>query len=98
MLELNTLVKAKLYPDDNAVLQDALRHLFRARPDLRIQVAIYRYQEEEISLAKAAALAGVSWAQMKDILLEKGIEPRLGHDNLADAEAEIQALRKYLKP
>lgn len=33
---------------------------------------------EDISLAKAASLAGVSWAQMRDILVEQGIQPRLG--------------------
>ena len=37
-------------------------------------LAVYRYQHEAISLAKAASLAGVSWAQMKEILLEQGID------------------------
>jgi predicted HTH domain antitoxin len=75
MLQAADFVKAKLYEDEEAVVQDALRHLLRSRPDLRIQLAIHRYQEEELSLAKAAELAGVSWAQMRDILLEQGIEP-----------------------
>jgi predicted HTH domain antitoxin len=70
-------VKARLYDSEEDVVQDALRHLLRARPELRIQLAIHHYQTEAISLAKAASLAGVSWAQMKDILLERGIQPRL---------------------
>jgi predicted HTH domain antitoxin len=56
---------------------------------------VHRYQTEDISLAKAASLAGVSWAQMKDILLEQGIQPRLGPETLAEAEAEVQTLRAY---
>jgi len=64
-------------------------------PDLRVQFAIHRYQTEEISLAKAAHLAGVSWAQMKDILLERGIQPRLGPETLDEAREEVQALREY---
>lgn len=47
----------------------------------------------EVSLAKAAELAGISWAQMKDILLEKGVVPRLGPDDIDDARAEAEVLR-----
>ena len=50
---------------------------------------------EDISLAKAASLAGVSWAQMKDILIAHGVQPRLGPETLADAEREVNALRGY---
>ncbi len=65
--------------------------------NLRIQLAIHRYQTEEISLAKAAHLAGVSWAQMKDILLERGIQPRLGPETLEEAREEVQALREHFE-
>jgi predicted HTH domain antitoxin len=97
MLKIQDLVNARLYQNDQAVIQDALRHLCRARPELRIQVAVYRYQTEEISLAKAASLAGVSWAQMKDILKEKGVSPRLGVSTLTEAMEDIQALRQELE-
>jgi hypothetical protein len=32
---------------------------------------------------------------MRDILLEKGVQPHLGPATDAEAEAEIQQLRKY---
>ena len=97
MLKARDFVKARLYCNEEAVIQDALRHLLRGRPDLRIQLAIYRYQTEEISLAKAAHLAGVSWAQMKDILLERGIQPRLGPETLEQAQEEVQTLREHFE-
>lgn len=96
MLAVHDLVEAHLYQNEESVIQDALRHLLRARPELRIRLAIFRYQHEQMSLAKAANLAGVSWAQMKDILLEHGIEPRLGVATLEEAQHEIQALREEL--
>ena len=65
------------------------------KSDLRITNAVQRYQTEALSLAKAASLAGVSWAQMKAILLSQGIQPRLGPETIAEAEAEVQALRAY---
>ncbi len=93
MLKVQDFVKARLYESEDEVIQDALRHLLRARPDLRVQLAVYRYQAEGLSLAKAASLAGVSWAQMKEILLEQGIQPRLGPETLEEAQQEAETLR-----
>lgn len=91
-------VKARLYDSEEEVVQDALRHLLRARPELRIRLAVDRYQTEEISLAKAASLAGVSWAQMKDILREQGIQPRLGPEAVEEAQKEAEGLRQQFQP
>lgn len=91
-------VKARLYDTEEDVVQDALRYLLRARPELRIQLAVHRYQTEAISLGKAASLAGVSWAQMKDILLERGIQPRLGPETAEGAEQEAEVLRYHFRP
>lgn len=97
MLHTKDFVNARLYDSEEAVVQDALRHLLRSRPDLRIQLAVYRYQTGELSLAKAANLAGISWAQMRDILLEQGVPLRLGPDSDIEAENEIQQLRDHLQ-
>jgi predicted HTH domain antitoxin len=59
------------------------------------QLVAYRYQTEGLSLAKAAELAGVSWAQMREILLEKGITPRLGPETVEEAEEETRTLRDF---
>lgn len=88
-------VLARLYGSEEEVVQDALRHLLRARPEARVELAVHRYQSEELSLAKAAELAGISWSQMREILIEKGIPPRLGSETAEEAEAEVQALRDY---
>lgn len=97
MLKVRDFVDARLYESEEDVIQDALRHLLRERPDLRIQLAIHRYQTEEISLAKAAGLAGVSWAQMRDILITRGIQPRLGPETFEEAEKEVRVLRGYFE-
>lgn len=88
---------ARLYNTADEVIQDALRHLLRARGDLRVQLAVHRYQSEGISLAKAATLAGVSWAQMRDILLEQDVPLRLGPESVDEAIKEVQALRDYFE-
>jgi predicted HTH domain antitoxin len=97
MLKLDDFVQAKLYPNKEDVIQDALRYLLRGRPELRIQLAIYQYQTEPISLAKAAQLAGVSWMQMGQILRDHGVAPRLGAETLQEAQDEVQALRDFFE-
>jgi len=97
MLKAQDFVEARLYENEEDVIRDALRYLLRGRPDLRVQLAIHRYQTEGISLAKAASLAGVSWVQMRDILVEHGIQPRLGPETLEEAVREVQTLRDYFE-
>jgi predicted HTH domain antitoxin len=92
------LVEARLYESEQDVLDDALRYLLGARPDLRVQLAVHRYQTEPLSVARAASLAGVSWPQMCDILRERGVELRIGPADLEDAQAEVAAAREHLGP
>jgi len=90
------LVSAGLYEDESAVVQDAIRALLSERPQLRLELAIYRYRNEEISLAKAASLAGVSWERMREILLSRGVQPDLGPETEEEARAEIQAMEQIV--
>ena len=89
-------VLAGLYEDEDAVVQDAVRALLSERPQLRLEVAIHRYRAEEISLAKAAALAGVSWERMREILLSRGVQPSLGPETEEEAYEEIRAMERIL--
>lgn len=96
MISPRSFVEANLYQNEDALIQDALRHLLRSKPELKIRLAVHRYQQQEISLEKAANLAGVSWAQMKDILVEHGVPLRLGPETVSEAKEEIRALREEL--
>jgi len=89
-------VAAGLYEDDKAVVQDAVRALLTEKPQLRLEVAVHRYRTEDISLAKAAELAGISWQRMREILLSRGVEPRLGPETEEEAQEEVMALRRHL--
>jgi predicted HTH domain antitoxin len=89
-------VAAGLYEDDRSVVRDAVRALLTEKPQLRLEVAIHRYRTEDISLAKAAELAGVSWQRMREILLSRGVQPRLGPETEEEALEEIATLRRHL--
>ncbi|MBN1936960.1 MAG: UPF0175 family protein [Anaerolineae bacterium] len=93
-IEAQTLVQAGIYPDADTAIQEALRALWQSRPDLRIDVAVHRYRTEGLSVARAAALAGVCFDRMKEILAERHIPLRLGPETLPEAQAELDALKR----
>ena len=90
------LVQAKLYPDEQSVIREAMRALWREHPQLRINWAVYQYQNQPISLAKAAALAGVCFDRMKEILVQRGIQPRLGPETIEEARRELEVIEQAL--
>lgn len=96
MVTVKELVQAGLYPDEQSVIEEALRVLWQERPLLRIDWAVYQYRTQEISLSKAAALAGISFDRMKEILLQRGIQPRLGSETVEEAKQELEIIEQTL--
>ena len=52
------------------------------------------YLAEEISLAKAAELLGLSWFELRDRFLRLGVPLHLGPAGLDEARAEVAAALK----
>lgn len=92
MISPQALVEAGLYPDEQTVIREAMRVLWQEHPQLRINWAVYQYQTHDISLAKAAALANVSFDRMKEVLVQRGIQPRLGPETIHEARQELDVL------
>jgi predicted HTH domain antitoxin len=93
-IDVQELVNAGVYPDADTAMKEALRVLWQERPDIRIDVAVHRYRTEALSVAKAAALAGVCFDRMKEILNKRDVPLRLGPETLLDARDELVALRR----
>ena len=93
-IDVQELVNAGVYPDADTAMKEALRVLWQERPDIRINVAVHRYRTEALSVAKAAALAGVCFDRMKEILNKRDVPLRLGPETLSDARDELEALRR----
>jgi predicted HTH domain antitoxin len=93
-INVQDLVDAGVFPDADAAVREALRVLWQERPSVRIDVAVHRYLTEPISVAKAAAIAGVSFDRMKEILTERGAQLRLGPDTVEEARQELDTLRR----
>ncbi|GAK56920.1 hypothetical protein U27_03884 [Candidatus Vecturithrix granuli] len=86
-------VEASLYPNEDAVMQEALQLLLQAHPEMKIELAIVRYQQELLSIEDTASLAGVSWGQMKNILVERGIPLRFKTETFVQKERPSRSSR-----
>jgi predicted HTH domain antitoxin len=80
--------EAGVYPDVETAVQEALHILWQERPNIRIDVAVHRYRKEGLSIARAAASAGVCYDRMKEILAERGVPLCLRSETLEEARAE----------
>ena len=90
-IKIKQLIDAGLYGNIAEAVRDALRHMLREYDEKEIAVGLYR--QGKVSLAKAAAIAGVSITRMKGILVEKGINPRLGVEVVKELYEDYETLK-----
>jgi predicted HTH domain antitoxin len=74
----DALVRGKFYSTKNELFEDALKTFFEFRKDMRVAAVVELYKTDEMSLSKAAELAGVSTEEMKDHLAKAGVRLRRG--------------------
>ncbi len=95
--QTKVFVDAGLYDDEEAVMRDAVRALLTEKPQLRLEGAIHRYRTGEVSLGKAAALAGIPWERMREILVQRGVQLHLGPESEEEVQEEIETLERILE-
>jgi predicted HTH domain antitoxin len=103
-------VEPVILPDEWLV--EELPRLFRERPDLlhpflsslldeseelRWSLAVRAYQERRINLGKAAEFLGLHELELEERFLELGIPLRVGPVDLAEARAEVEAMRSWYR-
>jgi predicted HTH domain antitoxin len=95
-LELDALVKAGIFRSKSDVVDEALRLLFQTRPQLRTEAAIQLLKDGQVTLARAAEIAGVTRWEFEDILTDHGMQREVISDPAEDLEQ--QAERLSVKP
>ena len=69
-----SLIKAKCYENEDELFEDAIRTMLEVKPELKTEIAVELYKDGEISLSRAAEIAGTSTEGIKDILRHRGIK------------------------
>ena len=91
--KLKALVKAGHYSNEIDVIKDAISSLFRENVQLKVSTAIELYKKGEVSLSKAAEVAGMTIIEFKDILGKRGYIREIEARPAAEMDRK---LRKYL--
>jgi len=71
--KVKALVDAGCYSSESEVIKEAIASLFRENIELKIAVAIELYKKGEVSLSKAAEIAGMTTIEFKEILGKRGV-------------------------
>lgn len=71
--EVDALVRTGLYKSRDEVISDAIRNLLLNNKPLRLELAIDLFRADEVSLGRAAEIAGIDRWEFQEILHERHI-------------------------
>jgi len=93
--ELAAAVRAGLFSTEEDALQEALGTFFAAKPNYRLEAAIEMFRSGEVSLSRAAEIAGINRFRFQDLLTQRGITLVIDADE-TDAREQSRRIRdKY---
>jgi predicted HTH domain antitoxin len=86
----------KLRERQPELMAQVIRRLVEEDEDIRWSVVIGAYRDEQINLGKAAELLNLPEIELRQRFIELGIPLRVGPADLAEARAEVEAVRAWL--
>ena len=75
---IDLLRRSGRFESEAEVLEEAVQALLEKRPELRIELAIERYKRGDVSLNRAAEIAGQNTEAFKTTLADRGIQRDVG--------------------
>lgn len=76
--EINSLLRMNIYRSKEDIITDAIRALLESKPQLKVEIAVDLYKNKEVSLWRAADIAGMTLEEFKEILWGRGIRIEVG--------------------
>lgn len=86
--EIEALIKAGYYTSKSEAVKDAFRTLLDTKPALKLTSAIELYKAGEVSLSRAAEIAGINIEDFKQILSNKGIRREIKPEKNIDKKVK----------
>ncbi|MXV75410.1 hypothetical protein F4Z99_14205 [Candidatus Poribacteria bacterium] len=91
--EVNALIDSGLYPDSHAVMIDALENLVQIKKASRLDAAIQSYRVGDVTLGRAAELAGIHRFEFEEVLKARGIVKEVEVDSVEALETGISDIK-----
>ncbi|MBI1760085.1 MAG: UPF0175 family protein [Acidobacteria bacterium] len=89
--EIAALVQLGLYRNREAVISDAVRNLLLNNRPLRLELALDLFQKDEVSLGRAAEMAGLDRWQFEEVLRERRIPIVIEDDSAETMDQDLAA-------
>src|SRR5207245_7453324 len=87
--QLEAVVRAGLFRDRQHAIQEAMQTLFAVRPQLRTEAAIELFRSGEVSLLRAAELAGLDFESFRLLIRDRAIPMEIEAENSAEMDRAI---------
>ena len=92
----DALSKARLYLHAEATQQQAMSIWLSVKPELKLEAAIELLRADEVSLERAAEIAGLNRWAFHDILAKRGIKIIVDTAPVAELDLAVDAIRKHI--
>src|SRR5882762_4493658 len=92
--ELSAVVRAGCFASEDEAIREAVQMLFAVKPQLRVEAAIRRFLDEEITLGRAAEMAGVSRWRLRELLAQRGLAVTIEARPAKELDEAVERLRQ----
>ena len=76
--QVDALINGGYYSNREEFVDDAIRAFFELRKEMKLAAVVELYKKEDVSISKAAELAGLDIEEMKRVLADKGVKIKRG--------------------
>lgn len=87
--ELDAVIRAGMFRDREHAIHEAIETLFVVRPQLRTEAAVELFRSGEVSLLRAAELAGLDSESFRHLLCNRGIVWEIEAETSAEMDQAI---------
>jgi predicted HTH domain antitoxin len=92
--ELSAVVRAGCFASEEDAVREAVQTMFAVRPQLRTEAAIRRYLDGEITLGRAAELAGMTRWRFQEMLVQRGMRIEIETRPTKELDEAVQRIQK----
>jgi len=93
--KIDALLKARLFMNTEAAQRQARSVWLAVDPELRLEAAIELFRSEEVTLERAAEIAGLNRWVFDEIRIKRGIKIVLEVDPAEELDKALAAMRKH---
>lgn len=92
--DLAAIVRAGCFVSEAEALNEAVQTLLAVNPQLRVEAAIRRYLDNEITLGRAAEIAGVTRWRLQELLTLRGHPVTLEARPAKELDEAVERIRR----